>query len=148
MLPCRLQALSLGISKNQKRGRRIQDLSDNFSHDVYHIRMSSTEHVVEVNDIRFERSVLESPIPVWVTYGASWCPPCRAFQPVHEAVAAQFEGRVASFHVDIDEAPEATSNAKVKSVPTHVCYKDGVEVRRLLGALSKAQVETAYGSLL
>lgn len=107
----------------------------------------SSEHVVEVNDIRFERSVLESPIPVWVTYGAAWCPPCRAFQPTHEAVAAQFAGRVGSFHVDIDESPEATSNAKVKSVPTHVCYKDGIEVKRLLGALPRAQVEAVYNDL-
>jgi len=109
--------------------------------------MSTSNFITELVEDQFDL-VLNSKLPVWVTYGASWCPPCKAFAPTHEQVAQQFAGKVASFHVDVDEAPGLASNASIRSVPTHVCYKDGKEIKRLQGAIPKSQAESIYSQLL
>ncbi len=106
------------------------------------------KNIIELNEETFDSQVLGSKIPVWVTYGATWCPPCKAFQPVHESVAEQYTGKVASFHVDVDDAPKLAERAGITSVPTHVCYKDGVGVNRKMGALSKKSTEEIYQSLI
>ncbi len=110
--------------------------------------VSKSQHIVEVNDSNFDSLVLNNPLPAWVTYGASWCPPCKAFAPTHELVAASYEGKVASFHVDVDEAPELAAKAGITSVPTHVCYVGGIGKKRRMGALSRSQAEAAYQELI
>jgi len=109
--------------------------------------MSTSQHITEIVDGQFDL-VTNSPIPVWVTYGASWCPPCKAFAPTHEIVAQQFAGKIASFHVDVDEAPGLAAAAGITSVPTHVCYVNGKGVNRKMGALSKSQAEALYRELI
>jgi thioredoxin len=107
-----------------------------------------TKHVIELNSDNFETSIALSNKPSWVTFGASWCPPCKAFSSVHEEVAKTFDGRVLSFHVDIDHFPDLADKFEIKSVPTHLLFKGGTEVKRIIGAVQKTATETAYLDLL
>ena len=105
-------------------------------------------HVIELNTSSFDSQVFMSLKPSWITFGAKWCPPCKAFGPTHESIAQQFENQVFSGHIDIDECPELAKQYDIKSVPTHILFKDGEVVKRLQGALVRSAVETAYIDLI
>ena len=105
-------------------------------------------HVIELDTSSFNSQVYMGTKPSWVTFGAKWCPPCKAFGPTHESVAQQFADQVLSCHVDIDDQPMLTSQHDIRSVPTHILFKDGVEVKRMQGALVRSAVETAYIDLI
>ena len=57
--------------------------------------------------------------------------------PVFHTVAEDMKDEVSFFNVDVDENPGLAASNKVFSVPTLILYKDGVEVSRSVGAISK-----------
>ena len=68
---------------------------------------------------------------------AEWCPPCQQMKPIFEELGKEFEGRVEFKKIDIDKEGEKAAKFKVMSVPTFVIIKDGQEVSRKMGALSR-----------
>jgi thioredoxin 1 len=62
-------------------------------------------------------------------FSAQWCPPCRVLAQTLNDV----EGITS---VDIDKDMETARLHNVRSVPTLVFKKDGVEVHRISGAIS------------
>jgi thioredoxin 1 len=61
-------------------------------------------------------------------FSAQWCPPCRVLAQTLNDV----EGITS---VDIDKNMETARQHNVRSVPTLVFKKDGVEVHRISGAI-------------
>ena len=55
--------------------------------------------VIEVDDESFDAEVLASEIPVLATFGAPWCGPCNALDPIVQRLAAENAGRVRSSHL-------------------------------------------------
>ncbi len=70
-------------------------------------------------------------------FSATWCGPCKMMAPVFHAVAEDMKDEVSFFSVDVDENSGLAASNKVFSVPTLILYKDGVEVSRSVGAISK-----------
>jgi thioredoxin 1 len=69
-------------------------------------------------------------------FSAVWCGPCRALAPVMNEIKGQFSN-VKFTDYDVDEAYEAATQYGVRSVPTVVIVKDGVEINRFTGMSSK-----------
>lgn len=65
-----------------------------------------------------------------VAFGAPWCSPCRAMEPVLERLA---QSGVPVVKVDCDESPELGVQYSVRGIPTYVALQDGSEVGRLTG---------------
>ncbi|MEK0315904.1 thioredoxin family protein [Cohnella sp. 56] len=86
----------------------------------------------EVNDIDFGMAVRSSGVTL-VDFGATWCPPCRALEPVIEQLATEYGERVEIVKVDTDESPETTSAYGVMSNPTVILFNDGQPVEKLVG---------------
>jgi thioredoxin 1 len=74
---------------------------------------------------------------VLVDFSAEWCGPCKTMLPVVEKIAADYEGRLAVYTVDIDADPEIAARHGVMSVPTMLVMKDGEAVERIVGAVSE-----------
>lgn len=74
---------------------------------------------------------------VLVDFSAEWCGPCKTMMPVVEKIAADYEGRLAVYTVDIDNDPEIAARHGVMSVPTMLVMKDGRAVERIVGAVSE-----------
>jgi thioredoxin 1 len=69
-------------------------------------------------------------------FSAVWCGPCRALAPVMNEIKGQFEN-VKFIDYDVDEAFDEASEYGIRSVPTVVLVKDGVEINRFTGVSSK-----------
>jgi thioredoxin 1 len=94
----------------------------------------------QVTDTTFLTQVVQSPEPVLVEFGASWCPPCRAMAPVLADVARERAGRLRVVAVDSDQSPEASGRLGVLSIPTLLLFSGGVPVRRVVGYTSKPKL--------
>jgi thioredoxin 2 len=100
----------------------------------------STNHPITVTDATFAAEVERSPLPVLVDMWAAWCGPCRMVAPIVDQLAADLSGRVRVAKLNIDENPATPSRFGVRSIPTLLIFKDGREVDRVVGAVSKPAV--------
>jgi thioredoxin 1 len=96
----------------------------------------------------FEQQVLHSDLPVVVDFGAPWCPPCRAVEPILEDLATEFAGRLTIVSVNTDDAPELAQAFGIMGLPTMVVFKQGKEVQRVRGAAPKHRLKDAFESAL
>lgn len=80
-------------------------------------------------------------------FSASWCGPCKALKPIFEEVKSGFSN-VKFEDVDVDENYELASQYGVRSVPTVVIEKNGVEVNRFAGVQSKLAYQNAINENL
>lgn len=71
-------------------------------------------------------------------FSASWCGPCRMLKPVFNELSEQYSSNGVQFlEVDIDDNIDEASKYGVRSVPTVILEKNGVEVDRFVGVQSK-----------
>jgi len=76
-------------------------------------------------------------------FTATWCGPCKMFGPIVNQVQSELPN-VNISKVDVDAAvnQQIVSTYRVNSVPTMVFVKDGVELFRKSGAMSKQELVT------
>lgn len=67
--------------------------------------------------------------------GAKWCGPCKQMKPLAESSNKEI------YYIDADENQELISNYNVRSIPTLIVLKDGKELKRSSGSLSKIQFD-------
>jgi thioredoxin 1 len=96
--------------------------------------MKSTVPLIEEHE--FEDQVLKSPIPVVVDFGAEWCGPCRALEPVVERLATAYAGKVKVVRIDADASAAIAARYRVRGLPTVVSFVSGQEHKRHTGTTS------------
>lgn len=89
------------------------------------------EHVEHLSDDSFQQSVAKG--ITLVDFYATWCGPCRMIAPVLEELSAKVVGKARIAKLDIDQAPNTTAALQITSVPTLILFKDGHEVKRVVG---------------
>lgn len=74
---------------------------------------------------------------VLVDFWASWCAPCRMMAPVLNDVATELKGNSHVGKVDIQQYQSLANQFKVRSIPTLILLKNGIEINRFVGIKSK-----------
>lgn len=97
--------------------------------------------MINVTDANFKTEAIEHKGPVLIDFSASWCGPCKMVAPALNELSSEFEGKVKVIKVDVDDAPVATAEYEVRSIPCFVFLKDGKEIDRAIGAQSKSQLK-------
>ena len=116
--------------------------------------MSTTmEHVVEVTDETFERTVIEgsNERPVVVDLWAEWCGPCRTLGPMLEKVASERDGTflLAKLDVDANAVGQSLLQAvRSQGMQTVVAFRDGQPVSMFIGAYPEDEVNRFIDSIL
>jgi thioredoxin len=99
-------------------------------------------HVEAINDLNFETEVLGSELPFLLDFGATWCAPCRALEPIIAELAQRYRGHLRVGKLDIDESQLIATRFAVRGAPTLILFRDGREAARRIGLTSyKALVQ-------
>ena len=80
-------------------------------------------------------------VPVVVDFWAAWCGPCRMISLVLEDLAKRHVGHLKVVKFNVDANPGLASRFGAQSIPLLVVIRDGQEVDRVVGALSRAALE-------
>ncbi|MEO5737430.1 MAG: thioredoxin domain-containing protein [Variovorax sp.] len=94
---------------------------------------------VAISDAALPKFIASTELPVLADFCAAWCGPCKAMAPTFASVARQMP-EVRFIKVDSDAAPAASARHNIRSIPTFILFKGGVERARLSGAVPAAQL--------
>jgi len=88
----------------------------------------------------FDQTVLQSPLPVLVDFWAPWCGPCRAVEPVVEAVAKARADRLNVVRLNVDDSPEVATKYGIRAIPTLMIFKNGEPAEMLVGYVAEDEL--------
>jgi thioredoxin-like negative regulator of GroEL len=80
------------------------------------------------------------PGPALAGFWAEWSLPSRSLQPLLEAVAADFHGRLRVGLADHDANPGLSERYRIQGLPTLILFQGGAEVQRRVGLMDRAAV--------
>ncbi len=103
---------------------------------------------VEVNGNNFKQEVLESSTPVLVDFWAPWCMPCRMLAPTIEKLAEENEGKLKVCKLNTDENQSIAAQHGIQGIPTLIVFKEGKEVGRTVGVMSKEKLQEKLDPIL
>lgn len=89
---------------------------------------------VEITKDNF-RDLYESSDILIVDFWASWCQPCLAFAPTYEE-ASEKHSDIVFGKVDTEQQPELSAHFSIRSIPTIMVIREGIEVFFQPGSLS------------
>jgi thioredoxin 1 len=90
---------------------------------------------VQVTDAAFEKTVLESSLPVIVDFWAPWCGPCKMVAPILDKIAKEYAGQLIVAKVNTDGNAEWAMKYGVQGIPTMLLIFGGKIINRQVGAL-------------
>jgi thioredoxin 1 len=98
-------------------------------------------NIKKVSGENFEQEVLQSQVPTLVDFWAPWCGPCKLIGPIVESLATANEGVLNVAKINVDENQDLAREYGIRGIPTLVLFKDGEEVKRIVGLQGKSQIQ-------
>ena len=103
---------------------------------------------IPLNEANFDTEVLDTAVPVLVTYGAEDVAACRPVDALCRGLAELFDGFVKVARVDIETAPVLADRFDVDSLPSVLLFHRGRVVGRWVGVLPRLEIERAMSARL
>ncbi|NLX02278.1 MAG: thioredoxin [Syntrophomonadaceae bacterium] len=104
--------------------------------------------VIDLNANNWEQEVIQSELPVLVDFWAPWCGPCKMVGPLVETLAAENAGKINVGKLNVDENKSIAVQYGIRGIPTLAFFKGGSEVKRIVGAQGKEQLQKAIDEVI
>jgi thioredoxin 1 len=79
--------------------------------------------------------------PVLVDFFATWCGPCQTMSPILKQLKEEMREAVSIIKIDVDKNKVLATKFQVRGVPTFMLFKNGKQVWRASGLLSKRDLK-------
>jgi len=106
------------------------------------------EEPINVTDAAFEKTIIDSELPVIVDFWAPWCGPCKMVGPVLDKIAKEFAGKVLVAKVNTDNDSEWANKYGVQGIPTMLFMANGKVIHQQVGALPEPMLRTVLDQFL
>lgn len=107
-----------------------------------------TSEPIHVTDEAFEKTVMQSELPVIVDFWAPWCGPCKMVAPTLDKLAKELEGKVVIAKVNTDDHSKWAQQFGVQGIPTMLFVAKGKVVHRQVGALPEPMLRQVVNQFL
>ena len=107
-----------------------------------HVGVEYPEGPVDLTTANSSTFLKSYPVAL-LEFWAGWCKPCQKMRPVVEEVAAEFWGDIVFGRISLDADPDARDRFEVTVLPTFLVFKQGHEIERLLGGVTRQRLEKA-----
>ncbi|PNH08469.1 Thioredoxin M-type, chloroplastic [Tetrabaena socialis] len=94
-----------------------------------------------VNDDSFQNMVLESKVPVLVSFWAPWSDSCRNALRMVDEIAEEYAGKLKCFKLDTDESPNVSGEYGLRSIPSIMIFKAGTKCATITGDVPKGTIQ-------
>ena len=115
--------------------------------------------VIEMNEAMFSEKIVDykknggkwdyrGDKPAIIDFYATWCGPCKATAPILEELAAEYEGQIDVYKVDVDKNEELSALFSIQSIPTLLFIPKNGQPTIAVGAQPRAEIERGIKELL
>jgi thioredoxin len=94
---------------------------------------------LKVTKENFESTIDNNDI-VFIDFWATWCPPCKAFEPIYEEASEKYPDIVFG-KINTDEEQELAASFKIQSIPTLMIFREKVVMFSQAGAVPASSLE-------
>ena len=120
-------------AQNDKKTKGVTELNaETFKKNVY--------------DLTQEELVFLGNKPAIVDFTATWCGPCQRIAPILDELAAEYDGKIVIYKVDIDKNRQLAKEFNVSSIPAVLYIPLNGEPVMTVGSRDKgkfrAEIET------
>ena len=98
--------------------------------------------IIDLATENFQAEITKSDKPVLVVFWDVWCGPCPMMAPMLHELEEEVPD-VQFGKVNVDEQMELARQFRVVSIPTLIVFKNGQEVKRMVGVTSKEELKDA-----
>lgn len=96
----------------------------------------------------FEETIKNSTKPVLIDFYADWCGPCKMIAPIVEELESETGDKAEFCKINVDDAENIALSLGIDAIPTVIIFKNGNEVARSVGLISKEQLAAKLGEAL
>jgi thioredoxin 1 len=89
--------------------------------------------LTEVTEQNFDEEVLNSHLPVFACFTASWCSSCFPTCFVADELFGEYNGKVKFIRLDTEKNAQIAERYHIIAVPTILIFQNAREVNRFLG---------------
>lgn len=100
------------------------------------------------SDTNFDEELKKTSTPVLVDFYADWCGPCKLIAPIVDQLAIEMDGKIVVGSLDVDSNQQTAVKYGVMSIPTLILFKNGQEVRRVVGYQPKENLVKVINEVL
>ena len=101
--------------------------------------------IVHLTEFNFKNEINKG--LVLVDFWAPWCAPCRRIAPILEEVASEMSSSVKICKLNVDEQQKYAQQFSIQGIPTMILFKNGKEVKRIVGLQSKEKLVSEINKL-
>ena len=107
------------------------------------INLTESEFLKHVADYRAPHSAWHyfGNRPAIVDFYAGWCGPCRMLAPILEELADVYKDQIHVYKVDVDKCEALAEAYNIRSIPTTLFIPMKGQPVKMVGAISKRELE-------